>query len=140
LPLRPNRDLHRAPNVSVAYPVSSASTGSIPIMLGLVRTVQGYAEVVGLLLGKGGEFHADFFEVQAGDFLVELFRQAIDGGFVEVLVRPEIELREDLVGEGVGHDKAGMAGGAAQVDQASFGEHVNAMAIGKRVFVHLRFD
>lgn len=44
-------------------------------MLGLIRSVDWHAEIFALLRGQAGEFHADFFEVQAGDFFVELFRE-----------------------------------------------------------------
>ena len=70
-------------------------------MVRLVRAFDGHAEVIGLFLRELRELHADFFEVQPGDFFVELFGQAIDGRFVFIPVGPEVELREDLVGEGI---------------------------------------
>jgi hypothetical protein len=36
----------------------------IPVMLRLVRTFDGHAEIVGLFFGELGELHADFFQVQ----------------------------------------------------------------------------
>ena len=74
-------------------------------MFGLVVTFDWHAEVVGLGLGQLGQLHADFFEVEARDLFVELLGQAIDADFVNIFVLPEIELREGLVGEGVGHHK-----------------------------------
>lgn len=68
-------------------------------MFWLVGAVHGYAEIVGLLFGELRKFHADLLEVQARDFFVELLRQAIDILFVSVLVLPEVELGENLVGE-----------------------------------------
>ena len=41
-------------------------------MLRLIRAFDGHAEVVGLFLGELGQLHADFFEVQAGDFLLDI--------------------------------------------------------------------
>jgi hypothetical protein len=37
-------------------------------VLGFVRPFDRHAEVIGLFFGELGEFHADFFEVQARPF------------------------------------------------------------------------
>ena len=68
------------------------------------------------------------------------FGKTIDADFVGVLVLPEIELREDLVGERVRHDEARMAGGAAEIHEAAFGEQENLVAVRESVFVDLRLD
>ena len=41
-------------------------------MLQLIRPFDRHAEVVGLFLRELGQLHADFFEVQAGDFLLDI--------------------------------------------------------------------
>src|SRR5204863_6551457 len=112
----------------------------VAVVLGLVGAVDGDDEIVGLLFGELRELHANFFEVETGDFFVELLGKAIDVGLVAVLVLPEVELGEDLVGKRVGHDEAGVAGGATEVHEAAFGEEVNAVAAGEAVFVDLRLD
>lgn len=43
-----------------------------------------------------GQLHADAFEMQAGDFFVQMLRQAIDADFVRGAVLPEVQLREAL--------------------------------------------
>lgn len=43
-----------------------------------------------------------------------------------------------LVGEGAGHDKGGVAGGAAQVEQAALRQHNHAVAVRVDEAVHLR--
>ena len=53
-------------------------------MLRLVGAFDGHAEVVGLFLRELGQLHADFFQVQAGDFLVQFLGQAIDADLVRV--------------------------------------------------------
>src|SRR5206468_6853027 len=93
-----------------------------------------------LFFGELGELHSDLLQVQSGDFFVEFLGQTINGRFIEVFVSPQIELRENLVGEGVGHDKARVAGGATEVYQATLRQQVNAMAVGEGVFVNLRLD
>ena len=90
-------------------------------MVGLVRAVGRHAEVVGLLFRQLGQLHTDFFEMQAGDFLVQFLRQAIDADFRGVLVLPQIQLREDLIREAVAHHEARMAGGAAEAHEPAFG-------------------
>ena len=64
--------------------------------------------------------------MEAGDLLVEVLGEDVDLVLVAALVLPELDLRERLVGEGVRHDEARVAGGAAEVDEAALGEHEDA--------------
>ena len=80
-----------------------SSSGSV----GLVRAFGRYANVVGLLRGELGQLHADLLQVQPGHFFVELLRQACRRSIVGVLVLPQIELRQRLVGEAVDMTKLG---------------------------------
>jgi hypothetical protein len=50
------------------------------------------------------------------------------------------DLGQDLVGEGAGHDKGRVAGGAAQVDQTTLGEQDDVAAIGHQITVNLGLD
>ena len=72
---------------------------SVPVVLRLVRPFERHAEVIGLFLRQRRQLHADLLQVQARDFLVELLGQAIDRLLVRVLVRPQVDLRQRLVGE-----------------------------------------
>src|SRR5438093_11727777 len=92
-------------------PPSAPKPTSVPVVLSLVGPVHRHAEVVGLLFGELGELNADLFQVQTGDFFVELLGKTIDRGFVFVAIGPKIQLGQDLVGEGIGHDEAGMTFG-----------------------------
>ncbi len=67
-------------------------------MLRLVWPFHWHAEVISLLLRELGQLHADAVEVQAGNFFIQMLRQAIDPDLVCVPVLPEVELREALVG------------------------------------------
>ena len=78
---------------------SQLSNRLVAVVFWLVGAFHGNAEVVGLFFAELGELHADFLEVEAGDFFVELLRQAIDVRFVGVFVLPEVELSESLVRE-----------------------------------------
>lgn len=84
-------------------------------MFRLVRALDWRTDVVCLFLGKDCELNADLIEVQAGDFLIELFRKHEYRRLVEVAVLPKIDLCEDLVGETGGHYEAWMAGCATEV-------------------------
>ena len=117
--------------------------GLVAVVFRLVRAFDGNADVVGLFLGEGGELDPDFFEVETSDFFVELLGEDADHGAfggVVLAVFPEVELGERLVGEAVGHDEGRVSGGAAEIDETAFGEHVDAVAGGERVAVELRLD
>ena len=68
-------------------------------MFGLERSLDRDAEVIGLFFRELGEFDADFLQVQACDFFVELLRQNVNADFVGVAILPEIELGQHLIGE-----------------------------------------
>ena len=50
----------------------------ISVMFGLIRSFDRYADVIGLLLSQFGQFDADALQVEAGNFFVQAFRQAVD--------------------------------------------------------------
>ena len=52
--------------------VATLHDGSEAIMVRFVWIFDGHAEVIGLFLGELGQLHANFLQVQAGDFFAEL--------------------------------------------------------------------
>ena len=60
----------------------------VAVVLGLVWAFYWHVEILGLRFGELGEDDADFLQVQAGDFFVELLWEAIDFGFAGVFVGP----------------------------------------------------
>merc|ERR1719239_1633536 len=56
------------------------------------------------------------------------------------MVAPQLDLGEHLVGEGGGHDEAGVAHSATQVDQAALSQQDQVLAILESVPVHLGLD
>ena len=78
--------------------------------------------------------------MKSGDLLVQIFRQDVDGGLVEGAIFPQVEGSEGLVGEARAHDKAGMAGGASQIDEATFGQEIELAPVGEDIFVELGLD
>src|SRR6185437_1919588 len=114
---------------STVYCLKSTVLFLVAVVLGLVGAFDSNAEVVCLLLRELRELHADLLEVKARDLFVELLRQDVDAGLVGVLVGPEVELRERLVGEAVGHYERRMAGGATEVHETAFGEDEDRVTV-----------
>ena len=54
------------------------------------------------------------------------------------LLGPQFYLGEDLVGEGVAHDEAGVTMGTAQIDQSSFRQQDDMFAVLQCVSVDLQ--
>mmetsp|Transcript_71842 Transcript_71842/g.232493 ORF Transcript_71842/g.232493 Transcript_71842/m.232493 type:complete len:298 (+) Transcript_71842:120-1013(+) len=122
-------DLHRWRSVAVGVP--------------LVWPRGRHADVVGLLLRQLRELSAQRRQVQPRHLLVELLGQQVDVVLVGLRLLPvlqEVELREDLIREGAGHDEGRVSRGAAQVEQPAGGEHDDTMAVGEDEAVHLRLD
>src|SRR5690349_9445266 len=96
---------------------------SVPVVLGLVRALFRNVEVRGLAIRQHLELDAELGEVQARDLLVELLRQRVhaaalvagDAGQRGLALRrkPQVDLRDGLVGERVAHHEARVARGAA---------------------------
>jgi hypothetical protein len=60
-------------------------------------------DVISLAFIKDGKFSIQVGQVKGCDFLVEFLRKDVDltlGVFIIILVFPELDLSEDLVGEG----------------------------------------
>ncbi len=106
-------------------------------MIGLVGALDGYAEVVGLLLRQGGQSGPEFFEMQPGHFLIEMLGQHVDLVFVGVAPREQLDLGDDLVAEAVRHDEGGVAGGAAEIEQPAFGQDEDGVPVGEDPLVDL---
>ena len=80
--------------------------------------------------------------MQPRDLLVEVFRQHVH--LVRVVpvavVRPQLDLREHLVGERVAHHERRMPGRVAEVHEATLAQHEHAATGGQAPLVHLRLD
>ena len=93
--------------------------------------------------------NAELFQVEAGDLLVEDFREGVHGagfvleagnGLLAVCAEPQVHLGDGLVREACTHHETRVAGSTAEVQEAAFGEHEDAVAIGENPFVVLRLD
>src|SRR5581483_11081618 len=77
-------------------------TRSISVVIALVGAFRLDADIVGLVLAQLGQLGADLGEMQPRHLLVQRLRQHIDLLFVfaVLVVGPELDLRQRLVGEG----------------------------------------
>ena len=87
-----------------------------------------------------GQPGADLLEVEPGDLLVEVLGQDVDLVLVVLVVVPQLELGQDLVGERRTHHERGMSGRAAEVQQAAFGQDQDRVPIGEDPLVVLWLD
>lgn len=107
-------------------------------MVRLEGTLLWDVDVFGLLGGEDSQVGTQLGEMEAGDLFVELLGESVDAELVVVL--PEGDLGEGLVGEAVGHDEAGVSSGASKVDESSFGEQDDGGSVGENVLVDLGLD
>jgi hypothetical protein len=113
---------------------------SVAIVLGLVRPVHRDADVSRLFRGQLGQLGTDPIQMQPGDLLVQMLRQDVDLVFVLCATGEQLDLRQRLIGEGVGHHETGMAGGATQIHQPPLGQQDDALAVGENDVIDLRLD
>ena len=109
-------------------------------MVQFVGPFHGDVDVVGLLGAELGELGADLLEVKAGHHLVEVLGQHVDLLVVLRTLGEQFDLGEHLVGEGIAHHEAGVAGTTAQVHQSALGQQQQAVATGQDDVIHLGFD
>ena len=109
-------------------------------MVGLVGAFLRDVDVGGLLRRQFGQLDVQLLELQAGDVLVQLLGQDVDADGVLLVVLPQLDLGEGLVGEGGAHHVRGVAGAAAEVDQAALGEQDDPLAVGEDDVIDLRLD
>ena len=115
----------------------------VSVSVRLVRSLNGDSDIVGLLLGEDGEVSSEGAEVEPGDLLVEELREDEDVStsvLSGVLLLPELELGEGLVGEGGGHDEGRVAGGASEVEEAALSEDDDGVSILEDELVDLGLD
>ena len=122
-----------APGRELSKPRASSL---VPIVRRLVGPFDRHADVVGLVLAQRRQLHAQLVEVQARHFFIQLLRQDVDAVGVVVGARQrrlavraqvQVDLRQHLVGERRRHHERRVAGGAAEVQQAAFGQHQDAV-------------
>merc|ERR1719400_1990483 len=109
-------------------------------MVGLVWTILRETEVLRLLWGEFGQFDVQSSQVRSCHLLVQLLGEHEDSNLVVCSVAPQLDLGQHLVGEGAGHDEAGVTHGTAQVDQTSLSQQDDVLAVLESEPVHLGLD
>ena len=66
-------------------------------MFSLIRSVYRYTDISGLFRSQFRQFHTDLFEMQAGYFFIQMFRQAIYIYFVFLV--EQLDLSQRLIGK-----------------------------------------
>src|SRR5690606_29536877 len=108
---------------------TASARRSVAVRVGLVRTCLRHADVGRLRGGQLVALYVAVPELQAGVLLVEVLGPRIHADRVVARAREQFDLRDRLVGEGTRHHVAGVAGGAAEVNQAALGEQDDALAV-----------
>src|SRR5712672_570881 len=105
---------------------------------GELRPLVPGGEVVFLFGGELIEAVAHGIELEARDFLVEVFGDNVHLRLEILIVRAQVFGGERLVGEAHVHHGSGMAFGGGKIDEAPFGEQIDLAAILHLVFIHHR--
>ena len=116
------------------------SPRSVAVMLGLEGAVRRHPDIGGLFGGELRQLHADPVEVQARHLLVQVLGQDVDLVPVFVAAGPELDLGQNLIGEGRRHHEGRVAGGIPEVQQAPFGQQDDPVAARHLDHVHLILD
>jgi len=76
--------------------------------------------------------------METSNLFVELLWESVDAELVVVL--PEGDLSECLVGETVGHDERRMTSSTSKVDETTLSEEDDGVSGGEDVLINLRLD
>ena len=112
----------------------------VAVVVGLVGAIDREAEVVRLLRGKGGQLDGQGAEVGSGNLLVKLLGEHVHIHSELAGVAPQLNLGENLVGEGGRHDKAGVAHGTTKVDKTALGQKDDVLPVLQGETVNLDGD
>jgi len=104
----------------------------------------GNINVGGLLSVEFSELGIESGQVELGDLLVKFLGEDVDHSLLvfilAVLVLPELELSQDLVGEGARHDEGWVTGSTTQVQKTALSQEDDTVAIGEDVTINLILD
>jgi len=106
-------------------------------VLRLIRAVFLDANVLRLFVRQLRNLSANTIEVQSSDLFIEMLGQHVNLLLVLIAVVPQFDLRQYLVRERIRHYEARMAGGAAEIYQATFGQEDDPLAVREDDVVNL---
>lgn len=107
-------------------------------VVGLVGSIDVDTNVLGLRLVHDGELGTKLLQMETGDFFIELLGHGVHSNLVVLL--PQGNLCQDLVGKRAGHDKGWVASGTSQIDQTAFSQQNDGVSIRENKLVHLGLD
>src|SRR5690606_22633024 len=87
----------------------------ISVILWLKWSFNRHTYIVRLLIAKLGQLNTDFFQVQFGNFFIQMLWQHIHFVFVRISIGPQLNLRQSLVCKRVTHYKTRMSSGTSQI-------------------------
>ena len=112
----------------------------VAVGVGLEGALDGHADVVRLLLAQLGHAGAEGRQVEGGHLLVQLLGQQVHVILVLLglcAVLQDIQLGQNLIGEGARHHEGWVASSATEVHQAARGQHDDAVAIREHEAIDL---
>merc|ERR1740138_1836215 len=116
---------------------------SIPVCFRLERAFCRHTNVVSLLFGECCHLSTQGWQMQSGHLLIQCLGEQVNVVLVAFALLPvfqEVQLAQNLVGEGARHHEGWVACGATQVTQATRCKHDDAVAIWEDEAVHLGLD
>jgi len=114
---------------------------SVPFLL--EWTVHWDTDVISLILTEGGQFGTESLKMETGDLLIEFLGESVDltlQVFLSIFVLPQIELSNNLIGEGVGHNEGWVTSGATKIEETTFSEDEDTVSVWEDPSVELWFD
>lgn len=78
--------------------------------------------------------------METSNFFVESLGKNAKLNFTLFTSIPELNLGQNLIGEGVTHDEAGMASGTSQIAETSSSEEDDVASIFEKVTINLGLD
>lgn len=130
-------------NYTTLLKIMPSAKDLIAVGLRLVGSIDGDSNILRLLSSQNRELGAQALEVEPRDLLVESLGKDVNlSGRVlaRVLLGPELDLGEGLVGEGAAHDERRVSRSAAKVEQSALGKDNNAVARLEDESVNLGLD
>src|SRR3954451_5945976 len=106
-------------------------TNLVPVVIALVGALDRNSDVGGLVRRELGELDAEGVQVEARDLLIQVLGQHVDLLAVRVRLAEQLDLSDHLIGEGVRHHEARMAGGISEVQQTAIREHDDRVTVGE---------
>merc|ERR1719401_910763 len=132
-----------SPKTNMPVITSATKARSVAVSVRLEGALSLDADVISLLLAELCEAGTQGWQVERCHLFVKLLGQEINIVLVGLRLLPileDVKLCQDLVREGAGHHKGGVASGATQVHQPARSKNYNSMSIREDEAVHLRLD